>query len=79
MRIGGMDYKGTELRSLLGLRSTVFTVSADAEEIAVTTKGFGHRVGMSQYGADAMAVSGSTYDQILTHYYTGTELTVYEN
>ncbi len=79
MRIGGMDYKGTELRSLLGLRSTVFTVSADAEKITITTKGFGHRVGMSQFGADAMAVSGSTYDQILTHYYTGTELTVYEN
>ncbi len=79
MRIGGVDYQGTELRSLLGLRSTVFTVSADTEEIAVTTKGFGHRVGMSQFGADAMAVSGSTYDRILAHYYTGTELTVYEN
>ena len=38
--------------------------------MTVTTKGFGHRVGMSQYGAEAMAVNGSSYEEILTHYYT---------
>ena len=40
----------------------------------ITVKGYGHRVGMSQYGADAMAAQGYTYDEILTHYYSGTEL-----
>lgn len=78
MVIGGITYKGTTLRQLLGLRSTAFTMFADSAGITVQTRGFGHRVGMSQYGADAMAVSGSTYQQILAHYYAGTELTVYK-
>lgn len=73
MEIGGKQYKGTELRTLLGLRSTAFTVSA-GESITVTTRGYGHRVGMSQYGADAMAVAGSGFAEILAHYYQGTEL-----
>ncbi len=73
--IGGETYTGTHLRSLLGLRSTAFTVSTTEEEIAITTRGYGHRVGMSQYGADAMAVTGSTYREILAHYYPGTTLT----
>ena len=75
MVIGGMEYKGTQLRSLLGLRSTAFRMYATGEQIVVTTRGFGHRVGMSQYGAEAMAVSGSKFDEILKHYYQGTELT----
>lgn len=78
MKIGETTYSGTQLRSLLGLRSTNFTVSAGAE-ITITTKGYGHRVGMSQYGADAMAASGSSYRQILAHYYPGTELTLLEH
>ena len=79
MKIDGVEYKGTELRALLGLRSTAFTMEADKEGISVTTRGFGHRVGMSQYGADAMAVAGSTYDEILSHYYSGAVLEVYRN
>ena len=75
MVIGGKTYKGTEIRKLLGLRSTAFDMDATEEIITVTTRGYGHRVGMSQYGADAMASSGSTYGEILTHYYQGTELT----
>lgn len=74
MVIGGEEYTGTQLRSLLGLRSAAFSVEADAQTITITTRGFGHRVGMSQYGADAMAVQGSTYDEILAHYYQGTVL-----
>ena len=74
IRIGGKLYKGTELRKLLGLRSTAFVISAIGDTVVITTKGYGHRVGMSQYGADAMAVSGSNYRQILSHYYTGTTL-----
>jgi len=79
VRIGGVDYKGTEIRSKLGLRSTAFTMTADTEGITVQTKGYGHRVGMSQYGADAMALRGCGYEEILTHYYQGTQLTPYEN
>ena len=79
MEIGGTAYKGTTLRSKLGLRSTVFTVSATDSTITIKTKGFGHRVGMSQYGADAMAVLGSSYREILSHYYQGTTLTLLEN
>ncbi len=75
MVIGGVVYTGTKLRKLLSLNSTKFEVAANATTVTVTTYGFGHRVGMSQYGADAMAVQGSTYEQILLHYFRGTELT----
>ncbi len=77
MVICGNVFTGTELRSLLGLRSTSFVLTAIGDTITVTTKGFGHRVGMSQYGADAMAVQGCTYEQILIHYYQGTDLVGY--
>lgn len=74
IRICGQDYTGTFLRRKLGLRSTAFVLSVVGNTVTITTKGFGHRVGMSQYGADAMAVQGNTYRQILAHYYRGTEL-----
>lgn len=74
IQIGQETYTGTQLRSLLGLRSTAFFISAVGNTVTVTTKGFGHRVGMSQYGAEAMARSGSSYSQILAHYYPGTVL-----
>ena len=75
IQIGKKTYSGVKLRSLLGLRSTVFTVTATADAVVFETRGYGHRVGMSQYGADAMAVTGSSYNQILAHYYPGTTLT----
>ncbi len=75
--IGGEIYTGTQLRNLLNLRSTAFKIKA-GQSITITTRGYGHRVGMSQYGADAMAVSGSSYAEILAHYYPGTELTTLE-
>jgi stage II sporulation protein D len=62
------------LRKKLNLRSTAFTITAVGDTVIITTKGYGHRVGMSQYGAEAMAVSGKTYDEILAHYYRGTTL-----
>jgi len=73
--IGGTTYKGAFLRSLLGLRSTAFSVSTTEDTVTITTRGYGHRVGMSQYGADAMAVTGSTCQEILAHHYPGTTLT----
>jgi len=73
--IGGTVYHGTQLRQLLGLRSTAFSIAVEGDTVVLHTKGYGHRVGMSQYGADAMAVNGSKYPEILAHYYRGTELT----
>ena len=72
--IGGVYFSGTEIRQKLNLRSTAFSVETRRDGVTFTTKGFGHRVGMSQYGADAMAAAGSDYTQILAHYYQGTEL-----
>ena len=74
MEICGTDFTGTELRSKLGLRSTAFEVAVNGKTVTFTTRGFGHRVGMSQYGAQAMAKEGSTCAEILEHYYTGAEL-----
>lgn len=74
MVIGDTTFRGTDLRKLLGLRSTAFVMTAVGDHITVTTRGFGHRVGMSQYGAEAMAVDGATYQEILAHYYQGTTL-----
>lgn len=72
VRIGDKYFSGTQLRQLLGLRSTAFTINLSGETVEITTKGFGHRVGMSQYGANAMAKAGSTYTQILQYYYKDT-------
>ena len=74
MSVRGKIFTGTQLRSKLGLRSTAFSVEVAGETITITTRGFGHRVGMSQYGAQAMAQSGSGFADILSHYYTGAEL-----
>lgn len=79
--IGSKVFTGVEMRKILSLPSTAFEVHQEKDAIIVTSKGYGHRVGMSQYGAEAMAVSGSTYDEILSYYYPGTQrakLTIYE-
>ena len=71
---GGQRYEGTEFRNLLGLASTAFSLEPTETGIRVTTCGKGHRVGMSQCGAQIMALSGSTYQEILLHYYQGVSL-----
>lgn len=68
------SFTGTQLREALGLRSAAFTLDVVNGCFEITTKGYGHRVGMSQYGAEAMAAAGSSYADILSHYYPGTEL-----
>ena len=73
--VGGEEFTGVELRQKLGLRSTDFSVTPMDDQVCLTTHGFGHRVGMSQYGAQAMALAGNNYVQILTHYYQGAEVT----
>jgi stage II sporulation protein D len=67
----GKGLTGKKVRSLLGLRSCDFEYQKTEEGWLFTVHGHGHGVGMSQYGANAMAVSGSDYQAILTHYYTG--------
>ncbi len=74
LQAGNLQISGQELRTLLGLRSTNFTVSAQIDSFLFTTKGYGHGVGLSQYGADYMARQGSGYEEILLHYYTGAQL-----
>ncbi|MBO4493270.1 MAG: stage II sporulation protein D [Ruminococcus sp.] len=69
--VGDMTVTGGELRDALGLRSASFEYSADSSGAAITTKGFGHGVGMSQYGANAMASEGKNWREILEHYYPG--------
>ena len=73
--IGGAQVPGTELRTLFELRSTAFALDYTAEGFLFTVTGYGHGVGMSQYGANVMAQDGADYEEILTHYYPGAELT----
>ena len=77
--ISGTDYTGEELRSILSLRSGNFTVEHKDGIYKFTCQGYGHGVGMSQYGADAMAKSGSSCGEILLHYYQGTRIDKWEN
>ena len=74
MEIEGQSFTGVQLRRLLGLRSTDFQIEAEDGRIKIITRGYGHRVGMSQYGANVMAEQGSTWQQILQHYYPGTNI-----
>ncbi|MFQ8759125.1 MAG: hypothetical protein ACLSAF_06420 [Intestinimonas sp.] len=67
----GVTVKGTALRTLFGLRSASFTVEAEGDQVVFSVTGYGHGVGMSQYGANALAKEGKSYLDILTHYYTG--------
>ena len=72
--LGGVTLTGSEVRTLFGLRSAGFSVSWDGEAFTFDVTGYGHGVGMSQYGANAMAREGSDFEEILTWYYTGTEV-----
>lgn len=73
INVGGKEVTGQQLRTALSLRSASFDISYDGK-FTITTRGYGHDVGMSQYGANAMAEKGSDYKEILEHYYPGTEI-----
>ena len=75
--VGGVEVKGSGLRSALGLRSACFTWEAREGKLVFFVTGYGHGVGMSQYGANAMASQGAGYQEILTHYYTGVTVEPY--
>ena len=74
IRLGGTVRTGQQLRTALKLHSTNAEFSFSGDTVKVTCYGFGHGVGMSQYGANAMAKQGAGYEEILKHYYTGVEL-----
>lgn len=75
--LGGVEFKGLELRKYLGLRSADFDVTYKDGHFEVTVRGYGHGVGMSQYGAEYMAKQGSDYKQILSWYYPNTDVIKY--
>ena len=74
IKIGGVALTGTELRMLFSLRSANIEISETEGGFLFSVTGYGHGVGMSQYGAETLAAAGSTYDEILKWYYTGAEL-----
>lgn len=74
LKVGGKSFTGNSFRALFSLRSPAFTFEQKDGAFFFKTYGYGHSVGMSQYGADYMAKQGSTYEEILAHYYPNTEI-----
>ena len=74
IKFGNHEISGTEARSIFGLKSTNFEVTKEDGKIKFTVKGYGHGVGMSQTGADSMAKSGSSAEDIIKHFYVGVEI-----
>lgn len=74
LKLGGVELSGGQVRSLFGLRSAHFTAAATADTVTFWVTGYGHGVGMSQYGANAMAGEGKNFQEILEWYYTGTKV-----
>lgn len=74
MLFGNVEIAGTETRTIFGLKSTNFVITRDENNITFSVTGNGHGVGMSQTGADSMAKSGSNYEDIIKHFYTGVEI-----
>lgn len=72
--IGGTEISGKEMRSIFNLRSSCFKITANDRSVTFEVAGYGHGVGMSQYGANTLAKEGYSYIQILTHYYSGTQI-----
>ena len=74
IKIGNEIIKGIEFRTLFNLNSTNFKLDFSKDVVKINCIGYGHDVGMSQWGANVMAKNGSTYDEILKHYYSGVEI-----
>jgi stage II sporulation protein D len=74
IKIGNLELAGVEVRTILGLRSASFTFEIDGNNIKFSVIGYGHGVGMSQTGADALAKQGYSYEDIINHFYTGVEI-----
>lgn len=76
IKIGDLVFTGVEIRSKLGLRSADFEIEKEDTGVRIITKGFGHGVGLSQYGANGMAKNGASFKEILLHYYKGVSLDI---
>ena len=74
IKIGNIELSGVEVRTILGLKSANFKITIVGDNIKFEVIGYGHGVGMSQTGADSMAKSGSSYEEIIKHFYTGVEI-----
>ena len=74
LKVNNIEFKGREFQSKLSLRSNDFQIMQNSDKVIIKTKGFGHGVGMSQYGANALAKQNKTYQEILKYYYQGTEI-----
>ncbi len=74
IKIGGVEFKGTKIRTMFSLRSHNFTVAPVGDKIVFKVKGYGHGVGLSQWGSKFLADSGKSYIDILKYYYTGVEV-----
>ena len=74
LKINNVEFKGTDIYNKLSLRSTDFEIELLGTTVKIKTKGYGHGVGMSQYGALGMAKAGYKYDEILKHYYKNTQI-----
>ena len=72
LAVGGVEVAGNRLRTILDLRSACFTIAFDGDTVTFSVAGYGHGVGMSQYGANVLAADGMGYQDILEWYYTGT-------
>ena len=72
VNLGGAAVRGSTVRTIAGLRSTHYTLETTEESLTFITEGYGHGVGLSQWGARQMALDGADYKTILTHYYQGT-------
>ena len=79
LSINGIEFTGKEVYDKLGLKSMDFSLKQDGNNIIIDTVGYGHGVGMSQYGAEGMALEGYSYRDILSHYYVGTSIKKIEN
>ena len=77
IEINNQKFLGTTIRTLLTLKSTDFTLNLQNNKVTITTKGYGHGVGMSQYGANGMAASGKNYTEILNYYYKNIKIQKY--
>ena len=72
--VDGHEFSGVSFRSMLGLRSADFDIVKNSDGVVITTRGYGHGVGMSQYGANGMGKAGYSYRDILLHYYPGVSI-----
>ena len=79
IKINNVEFTGNKISTTFNLRSTSFTIDKEGNKINITTTGYGHGVGMSQYGAQGMANEGYKYDEILKHYYSGVKIKKYKN